>query len=74
METPRSPRRRSEDFHDHDCAGAVVMIDGLCLVLRRANRDEWVFPKGHIEHGELTEVAAVREAREGSGLEVSLTR
>ena len=53
-------------------AGGVVMIAGRCLVLRRADRDEWIFPKGHLEEGERPEDAAVREVREETGLEIEI--
>jgi 8-oxo-dGTP pyrophosphatase MutT (NUDIX family) len=48
------------------------MIIGRCLALRRADRDEWVFPKGHLEQGERTEDAAIREVREETGLEIEI--
>lgn len=56
----------------HQSAGAVVMIDRRCLVLRRADRDEWIFPKGHLEQGESSEDAAIREVREETGLEIEI--
>ncbi len=54
----------------HESAGAVVMIGGRCLALRRG--DEWVFPKGHLGAGERHEDAAIREVREETGLEVRI--
>jgi hypothetical protein len=33
----------------HESAGAVVMVEGRCLVLHRIDPSEWVFPKGHLE-------------------------
>jgi inorganic pyrophosphatase len=54
----------------HESAGAVVMVAGRCLALRRG--DEWVFPKGHLEADELPEQAAIREVREETGLEVRI--
>ena len=57
---------------EHHSAGALVFIDGRVLVLRRNDREEWVFPKGHPEAGELPEQAAVREVREEAGVEVRL--
>jgi len=57
---------------EHHSAGAVVFIDRRVLVLRRKDRTEWVFPKGHIEHGERSQDTAIREVREETGLDVSL--
>ena len=57
---------------EHHSAGAVVFIDHRVLVLRRRDRNEWVFPKGHLERGELSQEAAIREVREETGLDVSL--
>jgi inorganic pyrophosphatase len=54
----------------HESAGAVVIIDGACLVLQRG--DEWIFPKGHLESGEAPDQAAVREVREETGLDVRI--
>ncbi len=57
---------------EHHSAGTVIVDDGRVLVLRRTDRDEWVLPKGHLEPGERPEDAALREAREETGLEVRL--
>lgn len=57
---------------EHHSAGAVVIIDRHVLLLRRIDRNEWVFPKGHLERGERPEDAAVREVREETGLEIAL--
>jgi len=69
-ENDNAGRRRTAIFHES--AGAVVIVDGECLVLRRG--DEWVFPKGHLEAGEGPEDAAVREVREETGLDIQLIR
>jgi ADP-ribose pyrophosphatase YjhB (NUDIX family) len=45
------------------------------VLVRRAiepGYGRWVFPGGYVDRGEPTEIAAVREAREESGLEVRL--
>lgn len=36
--------------------------------LNRAGRVEWCLPKGHLEHGETPEDAAVREIEEETGI------
>ncbi len=56
----------------HESAGALVVKDGRCLVLRRG--DEWAFPKGHLEAGEEPQQAAIREVREETGLLVRVVR
>jgi 8-oxo-dGTP pyrophosphatase MutT (NUDIX family) len=65
-------RGRHRPIYFHQSAGAVVIIVGRCLALRRADRDEWVFPKGHMEEGERPEDAAIREVREETGLEIEI--
>ena len=42
------------------------------VVTARRRRDEWVFPKGHIEAGETPEQAAVREVHEESGVTATI--
>jgi ADP-ribose pyrophosphatase YjhB (NUDIX family) len=54
----------------HHSAGAVVIDDGRCLLIRRGT--EWAFPKGHLERDESPEQAARREVREETGIEVEL--
>jgi 8-oxo-dGTP pyrophosphatase MutT (NUDIX family) len=53
-------------------AGAIAIRgqrDEAEVVLVRARRsDAWIFPKGHIEPGESTEGAAVRELAEEAGV------
>ena len=56
------------------CVG-VVMLDGRgrLLVIRRGHAPSagrWSIPGGRVEPGETLEVAAVREAREETGLDV----
>ena len=49
----------------HQIKNAAV----LYLLIRPKKRpDEWVFPKGHIEPGELSQDAAVREVEEETGV------
>ncbi len=54
----------------HHSAGAVVIDDGHCLLIRRGS--EWAFPKGHLEREETPEEAARREVKEETGIEVEL--
>ncbi len=56
--------------------GTIIAADsGRLVMVRRAIQPGyglWVFPGGFVDRGEPLEVAAVREAREESGLDVRL--
>jgi 8-oxo-dGTP diphosphatase len=45
---------------------------GIVLILRRNEPQQWAIPGGYCDYGETLEQAAVREAREETGLEVEL--
>ncbi len=45
---------------------------GIVLILRRNEPRQWAIPGGYCDYGESLEQAAVREAREETGLEVKL--
>ncbi len=49
-----------------------VVHDGKILLIHHRNLDKWLPLGGHIELDEDPEAAALREAREESGLEVEL--
>ena len=53
-------------------AGAVVYRQGVerefLLVRPRRTPNQWIFPKGHLEEGESSRDAALREAREEAGV------
>lgn len=70
------------------CGGPVVMyrnpaptVDilihepgrGIVLIRRRNEPPGWALPGGFIDYGESAEAAALREAREETGLDVELT-
>jgi 8-oxo-dGTP pyrophosphatase MutT (NUDIX family) len=70
---PIGPATRLEEA----AGGAIVAREGdaLRLVLIATRRDasvRWSLPKGHFERDETVEQAALREAREETGLEVDL--
>ena len=53
--------------------GAVIIEDARVLLVKRRDpplQDKWSIPGGVLEIGELVRVAAVREAREETGLTV----
>ena len=56
---------------------AVLIDHDGRLVLQRRKIDpgmgKWTFPSGYVERGEPVENAAVREAREETGLDIRLT-
>jgi len=58
--------------------GTIITDDaGHVVLVKRAiepGYGKWVFPGGFIDRGETVEAAALREAREESGLEIRLDR
>lgn len=57
--------------------GAFAIIwdlSGRVLLCHRRDMDAWNLPGGGVESGELPTEAAVREAREETGLEVTIDR
>ena len=51
----------------------IELADGIVLVRRKNPPEGWAIPGGFIDYGESAEHAAVREAREETGLDVELT-
>ena len=47
---------------------------GIVLIERKNPPHGWALPGGFVDYGESYETAALREAKEETGLEVSLTR
>jgi ADP-ribose pyrophosphatase YjhB (NUDIX family) len=47
---------------------------GIVLIRRKNPPHGWAIPGGFVEYGESLEMAAVREAKEETGLDVSLIR
>lgn len=64
-------------FLDPKLAAAVVVARDGCVLLGRRGpgaraAGRWSFPAGFVERGEPVEAAAVREAREETGLSIAL--
>ena len=65
-------------FIDPKVSAAVMVVqNGKVLLVRRTMapaRGSWCFPGGFMEIGETPQVAAARECKEESGLDVEITR
>jgi 8-oxo-dGTP diphosphatase len=71
--TARVSRDVSRDVsHDVLAAGAVVLRKDSVLLVHRPRYDDWSFPKGKLDPGELAPVAAVREVGEETGVRIRL--
>lgn len=55
-------------------AGSVVVNDGKILLVSVPDKNNWSFPKGHMEEGETKEETAKREVLEETGYEIELIR
>ncbi len=75
--TGTAPRRRKAD--ETSAGGLVVRTEqgtsSVALIgrLDRRGRLRWSLPKGHVEHGETHEQAAVREVEEETGISGRIT-
>jgi ADP-ribose pyrophosphatase YjhB (NUDIX family) len=65
-------------FEDPKVAvGVVVEMEGGILLARRNHEPHigrWSFPSGFVDAGEVLEVAAAREVREETGIDVAIDR
>lgn len=72
------PQQKANGSETELGAGALVWSRGaefpearVAIVHRPAPRNDWVLPKGHIDIGESVETAALREAGEETGVNLS---
>ena len=54
------------------CANVVVIDRNRVLLVKHKGFGIWIFPGGHIDAGEDPDVAALRECKEETGLDVEL--
>lgn len=73
---PNRHRKRKRHVQKEHSAGGIVYReeDGQVTVLitQSSAHDGWIFPKGHLEHGETSSDAALREVKEETGVEARI--
>ena len=52
----------------------IELKDGIVLIERKNQPEGWALPGGFVDYGESLESAAIREAKEETGLDVELIR
>jgi 8-oxo-dGTP diphosphatase len=57
-----------------EAALTIIFYDEKILLVKRRDVPVWVLPGGGIDAGETPEIAAIREAKEETGLDVTITR
>jgi 8-oxo-dGTP pyrophosphatase MutT (NUDIX family) len=62
----------SADYKKHFTASAVIIEQGYILLVHHKRIGAWLPPGGHVEENELPHQTAIREAKEETGLNVSI--
>jgi ADP-ribose pyrophosphatase YjhB (NUDIX family) len=52
----------------------IRYLGGIILIQRKNPPEGWALPGGFVDYGETLEAAAVREAKEETGLDITLIR
>jgi ADP-ribose pyrophosphatase YjhB (NUDIX family) len=52
----------------------IELPEGIVLIKRKNPPEGWALPGGFVDYGENLEAAAIREAKEETGLDVELVR
>ncbi len=78
LEDPMGPMLDREYHPDGSIIGEVVVVvewnrTGIVLVIHHLTSNDWILPMGRIISGETVKMAAMREAREETGLDVEIT-
>src|SRR4051794_28785166 len=72
-DAPAGKRKKDKPLEERKVyeAGAVIVCDNK-VVLRLTDKQRWIFPKGKLKKHESPVDAAVREATEETGLDVTV--
>lgn len=65
---------KNEDAIFNYCARAIIEQDGKVLIIRVNDADYYHLPGGHVEIGETSEAALIREIKEEVGFDVTITK
>lgn len=75
MYCPHCNRRISEPRNPLPTVDIIIETEGGIVLIERKNEPQgWALPGGFVDYGESYEAAAIREAREETGLKIRLLR
>lgn len=58
----------------HPAVAVIIAHKGKILLHKRSDSNIWCLPTGHMEIGETVEMAAIREIKEETGLDIKIVR
>ncbi|MGD8353380.1 MAG: NUDIX hydrolase [Pseudomonadota bacterium] len=71
----RSEMKNSPPRNPFPTVDIIIEVEGGIVLIERKNPPHgWAIPGGFVDYGETVEDAAVREAKEETGLDVTLNR